>query len=340
TPVLFQIVIESKNVILQQEESCSEGVEAHSLPGFTDNARAVVAVYCVLFSVAAIGNLSVFLTLLRARHRKSRVSLLMTHLAAADLIVTFVMIPLEVGWRVTTQWLAGNLACKLFLFLRAFGLYLSSNILVCISLDRYFAIIYPLKVSDARRRGKLMLSFAWFTSLLCSYLRSTLIIHAQRVQFFFHVQCIVMPYFDTDRQAQRMYRHISALPYYFRMLLIIILNYPWAKCFKDFRAVGRGREACSSPTFRQRLRLASSRVVLRLAILSAVCLIYTFRQRTELPVSRQPLRMPDAVSGETSGNYKPHDHGLQPENLLQDHQSNSGRESLPSGSKKTRVNQE
>ena len=146
----------------------SDGVESHSLPGFTDNARAVVAVYCVLFSVAAVGNLSVFLTLLRARHRKSRVSLLMTHLAAADLIVTFVMIPLEVGWRVTTQWLAGNVACKLFLFLRAFGLYLSSNILVCISLDRYFAIIYPLKVSDARRRGKLMLSFAWFTSLLCS----------------------------------------------------------------------------------------------------------------------------------------------------------------------------
>ncbi|KAJ9585838.1 hypothetical protein L9F63_020540 [Diploptera punctata] len=61
---------------------------------------------------------------------------------------------------------------------------------------------------------------------------------------------------------------------------------------EDFWAVGRGREACSSPTFCQRLRLASS---------------------------KQPLRMPDAVSGETSGNYKPHDHGLQPENLLQDH---------------------
>ncbi|KAJ9590844.1 hypothetical protein L9F63_016124 [Diploptera punctata] len=34
--------------------------------------------------------------------------------------------------------------------------------------------------------------------------------------------------------------------------------------------------------------------------------------------------MPDAVYAETSGNYKPHDHGLQPENLLQDHHSNSG----------------
>ncbi|KAJ9587755.1 hypothetical protein L9F63_018811, partial [Diploptera punctata] len=30
------------------------------------------------------------------------------------------------------------------------------------------------------------------------------------------------------------------------------------------------------------------------------------------------------LSGETSGNYKPQDHGQQPENLLQDHHSNSG----------------
>ncbi|KAJ9578390.1 hypothetical protein L9F63_005379, partial [Diploptera punctata] len=43
---------------------------------------------------------------------------------------------------------------------------------------------------------------------------------------------------------------------------------------------------------------------------------------------KKPLRMLDAVSGETSGNYKPHDHGLQPENPLQDHHSNSDRESL------------
>ncbi|KAJ9574557.1 hypothetical protein L9F63_008296, partial [Diploptera punctata] len=41
------------------------------------------------------------------------------------------------------------------------------------------------------------------------------------------------------------------------------------------------------------------------------------------PVSRQPLRMLDAVSGKTSGNYKPQDHGLQPGNLLQDHRQSS-----------------
>lgn len=135
---------------------------------FNGNALAIIILYSVLFVIAAFGNLTVFVSLIRVRHRKSRISLMITHLSVADLLVTFVMMPLEIGWRITTQWLAGNAACKIFLFLRAFGLYLSSNVLVCVSLDRYFAILHPLRVSVARKRGKLMLATAWIFSLLCA----------------------------------------------------------------------------------------------------------------------------------------------------------------------------
>ena len=78
------------------------------------------------------------------------------------------MILFQVGWRLTVEWVAGNLACKAFLFLRAFGLYLSSNVLVCVSLDRYYAVLHPFRVSDARRRGKSMLCLAWLVSLVCA----------------------------------------------------------------------------------------------------------------------------------------------------------------------------
>ncbi|KAH9370212.1 hypothetical protein HPB48_019353 [Haemaphysalis longicornis] len=127
-----------------------------------------VVVYCILFLIAAGGNVPVFVTLLRNRHRKSRIKLMIMHLAIADMIVTFVMIPVEVVWRLTVQWLAGDLMCKLMQMMRAFGPYLSSAVLVCISVDRYFAVLHPLKVHDAHRRGKIMLAVAWYASLICS----------------------------------------------------------------------------------------------------------------------------------------------------------------------------
>lgn len=127
-----------------------------------------IVTYCIMFAVAAAGNVTVLVTLLRM-HRKSRVNLLLMHLTIADLIVTFFMIPMEVMWRVTNQWRAGNVMCKLFMVIRAFGPYLSSNILVCITLDRYFVILYPLRISGAMRRGKMMLTIAWVYSFICSF---------------------------------------------------------------------------------------------------------------------------------------------------------------------------
>lgn len=56
----------------------------------------VVGIYSALFVVGAAGNVCVFVSLVRSRRRKSRVNLLMTHLAVADLIVTFIVIPFEV----------------------------------------------------------------------------------------------------------------------------------------------------------------------------------------------------------------------------------------------------
>ncbi|GAB6026574.1 hypothetical protein CHUAL_012989 [Chamberlinius hualienensis] len=148
-----------------------DSMETTSLPPnltFNQDIFVGITAYTVLFVIAAVGNLTVFVSLFRNRHRKSRINLMIMHLAIADLIVTFVIIPLEIGWRITIQWVAGDVACKILLFFRAFGLYLSSMVLVCISLDRYFAILHPLKVNDAQRRGKIMLAFAWIISVVFS----------------------------------------------------------------------------------------------------------------------------------------------------------------------------
>ena len=135
---------------------------------FNEQRKMAVIAYSTLFVIAAISNLTVFITLFRNRHRKSRVNLFIMHLSAADLIVTFIMLPLETIWNITVAWLAGEIACRMLMFFRAFGLYLSSFILVTISLDRYFAILHPLSMNDADKRGKLMLTMAWLFSAIAS----------------------------------------------------------------------------------------------------------------------------------------------------------------------------
>ncbi|CAG7720296.1 unnamed protein product, partial [Allacma fusca] len=139
------------------------------LTTMSETSRNCVIAYVILFLISATGNLSVFVSVFQQmRKTKSRICVLILHLSIADLMVTFFMMPIEVAWRLTVAWYGGNILCKICQFLRAFGLYLSSMVLICISLDRYFAIIHPLKTSRAKRRGRAMLACAWASAALCS----------------------------------------------------------------------------------------------------------------------------------------------------------------------------
>ncbi|GBN79644.1 Gonadotropin-releasing hormone II receptor [Araneus ventricosus] len=135
---------------------------------FTEESRTEAIIYSILFLLAVCGNVPVFISLIRGRRRRSRIEEMILHLTIADLIVTFVMMPLEICWRITVEWIAGDALCRIMLFFRAFGPYLSSMVLVCISIDRFTAIVYPLKVNVAQKRVRCMLRCAWASSFLCS----------------------------------------------------------------------------------------------------------------------------------------------------------------------------
>ena len=75
----------------------------------------------------------------------------MLHLLTADLMVSYVVIPLEIGWTITVQWHAGDVGCKLLMFIRALAYYLSSMLLVCLTLDRFLAIARPLASLKSRK---------------------------------------------------------------------------------------------------------------------------------------------------------------------------------------------
>ncbi|XP_063589707.1 adipokinetic hormone/corazonin-related peptide receptor variant I-like [Penaeus indicus] len=181
--------------------------------------------YSLLFPFAAIGNLMVFVALFRSRHRKSRVNMMIMHLSLADMIVTFVFLPTEITWHVTIEWVFGNFGCKIYKFFSAFGFYMSSMVLVCISLDRYFAVLHPLKVNDAQRRGKIMLFFAWLISAVISLPQSVIFNVQPHPKFPDFYQCVTFGFFNSNNGGEMMYTIFCISFLYFIPLTIIIIAY-------------------------------------------------------------------------------------------------------------------
>ncbi|XP_077512520.1 adipokinetic hormone/corazonin-related peptide receptor variant I-like [Amblyomma americanum] len=218
------------------DTSATAAVDPSALPPslpeeltFTRKSLVQVVVYVLLFAAAAAGNVPVFLSLLGKRARKSRIKLMMMHLAVADLIVTFVMIPLEVAWRLTVRWVAGNAMCKIMQVLRAFGPYLSSMVLVCISADRYFAVLHPLRVHDARRRGKFMLAAAWYISLACSLPQALIFRVMEHPEVPGFWQCVTFSSFPSPLH-ETLYNLFCLLVLYGIPLGAIILSYGRILC--------------------------------------------------------------------------------------------------------------
>ncbi|KAJ9577292.1 hypothetical protein L9F63_006131, partial [Diploptera punctata] len=188
--------------------------------------KSCIATYCVLLVVSAFGNITVLVNILkRRRNLRFGNNYMFMHLAIADLLVTFLMMPLEIGWNATVSWKAGDAACRIMSFFRIFGLYLSSFVMVCISLDRCFAILRPMSnVVNVAKRSRIMLSIAWSLATLCS-LPQVFIFHVQQhPKFPWYEQCLDFDFFPTHLH-QFWYRVLGMLLMYGMPLLVIVISY-------------------------------------------------------------------------------------------------------------------
>ncbi|XP_021700049.1 gonadotropin-releasing hormone II receptor isoform X4 [Aedes aegypti] len=190
---------------------------------FNDGHKLQIVVYSVLMVISAIGNITVLALLIKRRLKShSRIDMMLTHLAIADLLVTFLMMPLEIGWAATVQWRAGDIMCRVMAFFRTFGLHLSSFVLVCISVDRYYAVLQPLNLSKSR--GKIMILIAWAMATLCSA-PQPFIFHVEiHPNHTWYEQCVTYNTFSNDNY-HTVYNILVMMFMYALPLLTIICSY-------------------------------------------------------------------------------------------------------------------
>ncbi|XP_042352114.1 gonadotropin releasing hormone receptor 4 [Plectropomus leopardus] len=142
--------------------------DALQLPTFSTAAKVRVIITFTLCVVSAVCNLVVLWAASNGGKRKSHVRILIMNLTVADLLVTFIVMPVDAVWNITVQWQAGDVACRLLMFLKLVAMYSCAFITVVISLDRQSAILNPLGISEAKRKSKIMLTVAWTMSVFLS----------------------------------------------------------------------------------------------------------------------------------------------------------------------------
>lgn len=75
----------------------------------------IIYSYAIVFIVAAVGNFIEFISVWRRlRKRSTAMNRLLLHLCIADIVVVFMVAAVEVFWRISIGWYAGDFMCKFF----------------------------------------------------------------------------------------------------------------------------------------------------------------------------------------------------------------------------------
>lgn len=154
------------------DPSVSEPALNQSLDEFLAESREDVIpetiIYVILWVLGTVGNLFVLHQLHTCRTFKAKTHFLIKHLAVADLIVIWLTISIEIAWRISIAWYTNDVWCRIIQIMRSFGLYLTSMIVVCITVDRFYAFVYPMSIFNSKSRNKKFLIFSYVFSLTVS----------------------------------------------------------------------------------------------------------------------------------------------------------------------------
>ncbi|KFD57867.1 hypothetical protein M514_01100 [Trichuris suis] len=190
-----------------------------------------IACYSVVFVLSAFGNVTMLLILLKniSKTKSNRVFTLLLHLNIADLLVTFIHMLKEIGHTATVQWLGPDWLCRATKYMDVFGIYLSSNLLICMCVDRFIAIVHPMFTFRARQNVRNMLVASWIIAALTSSPQVFTFCLARHPVFDWYTQCISAASGACDLENSTQYvlfnTILNALEIYILPFMAIIICY-------------------------------------------------------------------------------------------------------------------
>ncbi|XP_013200178.2 RYamide receptor [Amyelois transitella] len=122
----------------------------------------VYIMYCTVFVVALLGNGLVCFVVQTSPRMKTVTNYFIVNLAVGDILMTLFCVPFSfVSMLVLRYWPFGAVMCKVVNYSQAVSVMVSAYTLLAISIDRYMAIMRPLRPRLGKAAAKLVVAGVW-----------------------------------------------------------------------------------------------------------------------------------------------------------------------------------
>ncbi|KAK3733127.1 hypothetical protein QZH41_003234 [Actinostola sp. cb2023] len=207
-----------------------------------------VMAYVVIILVSLLGNSMTVIIVAKGPKRRSCVHLFLANMAVADLTITIFYMPRMVvrifyGSRWLLDGVLGLVSCRLVVFLHHTAILVSVFSVFLITVDRFCAIIFPLKRIMSKRVAKMSILSSW---ILAAALRSPFLMSPKVVPSSKYKLVCSARFVQFFGDFVSLYRHALAGVYWFCLasticLYIVIIS---RLCLK--KAPGNATEATSA----------------------------------------------------------------------------------------------
>ncbi|XP_051742488.1 somatostatin receptor type 5 [Ctenopharyngodon idella] len=138
-----------------------------SLLGEEDSAKVLAVIYLVVFVVGLTGNSLAIFVVLRYTKMKTVTNMYILNLAVADELY-ILGLPFLTTHNVLTYWPFGNFLCRILMWADSISQFTSTFCLTVMSIDRYMAVVHPIRSARWRRPSvaKVINSMVWALACL------------------------------------------------------------------------------------------------------------------------------------------------------------------------------
>ncbi|XP_078088089.1 gastrin-releasing peptide receptor [Mustelus asterias] len=129
---------------------------------------AIPAVYGLIILVGLVGNVTLIKIFCTVKSMRNVPNIFITSLALGDLLLLLTCAPVDASKYVSTEWLFGQVGCKLIPFIQLTSVGVSVFTLTALSADRYKAIVRPMDIQTTNALMKICVKAAliWVFSML------------------------------------------------------------------------------------------------------------------------------------------------------------------------------